>query len=358
MRYFIVGLLVGICIALSPILIHENAHEITAQWHVSLAELESIEVSRDPSLGTAHLIATPFVHSILSFARNGSLIRKTDLPDDTLFSLSGSGNYYASYRKVGDEIEFTSTSGDRLWKIASKEYPYVSPKGKIVLLLVADLSKVRFIDYNGNEIGDMSISGRMCTVISFAKKSDTAAIGFLDGSVFVISEKGKVLYSGKTPKGTIAKSIALSDNAGHLAVHYGTADKDGMLTINIVKKKTRAFALPVRHLTRTALHIGENGDIAILNGKRLILADSSGDIIATSQLADPRPGHSALVFEKGLYAISYRRSDGGSELGVFTHEGIPVFRKTFTDESFLDCDLRDGILIARGLGSMYAWHVE
>jgi len=358
MRYFIVGLLSGICVALSPVLMHENSHEIIAQWQTSLAAPETVEISRDLTHGTTHLITIPFAHSILSFARNGSLIRKTDLPADSLFSLSGSGNYFASYRKVGDDIEFSNISGERLWKIASKEYPYVSPRGRIVLLLVADLSKVRFIDYNGNEIGDRNVSARMCTAISFAKKSDTAAIGFLDGSVFVVSEKGKVLYSGKTPQGTLVKSIALSDSAGRLAVHYGNADKDGILTVNIGKNKARAFALPVRHLTRTAIHIRENGDVAILNGKRLILADSSGEVIATSQLADPRPGHSALACEKGLYAISYRRSDGGSELGVFTNEGIPVFRKTFADESFLDCDFRDGILIARGLGSLYTWHIE
>lgn len=357
MRYVIIGILAGIILGISPVFMHKNAPEIIPVFAADLTQPESVTVSPFKSLKPAN-ITVPAGTSVLSFTPEGSLATKREFPPETLFSVSRDGSYIASYQKLGEEIEFSGMNGERFWTIKSKEYPYVSRKGRIVLLLVADLSKVRVVNYNGNDLGVSDVSGKMCTSITFAKESESAAVGFLDGSVFVISEKGEIVYRGRTPNGTVVKSIALSDHASRMAVHYGTTDADGIMCVDLGKKEAENFSLPFLMHTRTAVHVKDDGRIAILGRDSFIIAEKSGDIVVKISMPPVKPGHSAISFRNGVYSLACRLNSGGSSLYLFTEDGIPVMVRPFPEESYLDVFTVNGTICARGLSSLYTWKIQ
>jgi len=357
MRYIIIGILAGALLGLSPVLMHENAHEIIPVFTADLLNPGNVAVSPSKNLSDSR-ITVPSGASILSFASSGKLAIRRDLPPETLFSVSRDGSFYASYQKVGEEIEFSSVTGERFWTIKSKEYPYVSRKGRMVLLLVADLSKVRIINYNGNDLGVSNVSGKMCTSITFAKENESAAVGFLDGSVYVISEKGEITYRGRTPQGTVVKSIALSDNAKWIAVHYGSTDTDGVLCVNLEDNEEKAFSLPFLIRTRTALHVRDDGRIAILGKDSFIIAERSGEIVVKIAVPPVKPGHAAISYDNGIYSLSCRLKSGGSSLYLFNGDGLPVLVRPFPDEQYLDNFTLNGIICARGLSSVYSWKIN
>jgi len=203
MRYFLAGILAGIILALSPIFMEHPARSVYPEWSADLTSAAKTEKSDDPLLPGETRLTEMFGESILLFTAGGFLADKVDLPTETLAALSENGKFFVSYKKVATEVSFASVTGERFWKISSMEYPHLSPNGKVILLLDADLSYVRIIDYNGNPLGIKEISGMMCTAISFAQKTDGAAVGFLDGSVTVVSEKGELLYAGHAPTGVV-----------------------------------------------------------------------------------------------------------------------------------------------------------
>ncbi|HEY1406209.1 MAG TPA: hypothetical protein VF857_06330, partial [Spirochaetota bacterium] len=187
---------------------------------------------------------------------------------------------------------------------------------------------------------------------------EAAAAGFLDGNIYVLTEKGEIAYRGKTPAGTIVKSIALSDRATRLAVHYGNTEHDGVLCVNLENKKERAFALPVRKPMRTAIHVTDSGNIAILDGEQFIISSDDGEIISKTTLPPVKEGHSAIAFSRNIYSLSFRQKKGGSALYLFTREGLPIMTRSFPSESYLDTSIRGNTVIARGLDSLYAWNIE
>jgi hypothetical protein len=357
MRYFLVGILAGIILALSPIFMERPAPSVYPEWSADLTSTAKTAQSTDTLLPVETRLTEMLGESIFIFTSGGSLADKIDLPPDTLAALSESGKFYASYKKVAEEISFASVTGERFWKINSMEYPYLSPNGKVILLLVADLSNVRIVGYNGNPLGIKEIPGMMCTAISFAHKTDSAAVGFLDGSITVVSENGELRYRGRVPSGVV-KTIALSDSAHFLAVHYGNAEKDGLFVVDMDSKKEHAFSLPSHHFVKTGLHVNDNGDVAIVNNNAFILCTKKGSITARIPLAPQRPGQSAVISDGSMYAFSYRKEEGGSALYLCTDEGTTILKKDFPMETHLDCAIRDGILTARGLASVYAWRIE
>jgi hypothetical protein len=359
MKYFIAGLFLGIACVCSPLFSKNPSIAFYPQWAADLTSSAQVEISPDPFLIKDQIVTELLGESIKQFSANGSFVSRIDLKPETLVSMSANGKYYVSYKKIGDEVEFFSTAGERFWKIHSQEYPYLSPNAKMALLLVADLSGLRFVDFNGNIQGSQPIGGRFCTALSFARKSDWAAVGFFDGTVFVVTEKGEVAFKGTVPQGNSVKSIALGDNGSALAVHYGTPEKDGlMIALKERSWKSYTFNLPVVHHTKTALCVDDEGTVALLNGDALLLSDTSGEVKARIALTPVRPGHSALVSDGRYYALTYRKKEGGSSLLICTLDGLVIMKRDFASESFLDCSIRANLLTARGLSSLYVWRAE
>jgi hypothetical protein len=370
MRYFFVGLLAGIAIAVSPVLMHTPSISLYAQWKSD--PVDPVMTSPDPEAAQNPPVITGFEGRIVSYSQNGSVLsmvipgdspsasadasKKKDSPLN--YSLSAAGGFYATYRKTGSEIEYLSLAGDRFWKIRSQQYPYLSTNGKLVLLLVADLSRIDILNNNGLTAGAGALTGRMCTVISFAKGCDAAAAGFLDGRFYVLSDRGDLIYSGSVPSGSMVKSIALSDKALRCAVHYGDGKKDGILTVNLEKKKTWAFTLPNILQTKTAVHITDDGTASIIDSTRILFFTIKGKVIADIPIDRQKPGHSVIARNGNLYLMSYRLESGGSALLASDGEGNTLMKKSFPAESALDCGFTGTTAWARGINTVYAWRAQ
>ena len=356
MQYFILGILAGLILAASPLLSHTPCISIIPDWSANLKTPEATMPS--PVSEKADPVAFPIDSQIIWLTSQGQYLSRTLLAPDTLTALGGNGANYATYRKLGSEIEYFNRAGDRFWKISSIEYPYLSYSGKLVLLLVADLSKILFIDNNGLSIGAGKVSGRTCTSIAFADSSDFAAIGFLEGSFYLVSPKGEIAFTGHAPAGMMIKTIAVSSLGESLAVHYGNADHDGIMTVDVDKNKTRPFALPLSHTTKTALHVSDNGTTAIINQNRMLITNKRGNVIADIPIQTQKPGHAAIHFDGSRYLFTYRHETGGSSLTVCSSNGVVIMNQDFPDESFLDCGFRANRIIARGITSAYSWRLE
>lgn len=369
MRYFFIGLFAGAFLSASPVFMYGSAPSLYAEWRSDLSSPQM--TSPDPACAADLKIVCGYDDRIIAYAANGSVLSTVPLQGDALaavstdkktapllYSLSGNGRFYATYQKTGSEIEFFNLEGDRFWKIRSQEYPHLSTNGRLVLLQNADLSRIDILNNNGIKAGDGIVTGRMCTVIAFAEKCDSAAVGFLDGHFYVISDRGAIIYRGSVPAGSIVKSIALSDNALRCAVHYGDGAKDGIMTVNIPKNKSYAFTLPNIHQTRTAVHISDEGEASIINVSRVLFFTIKGKVIADIPIDRQKPGHAAIHREKNLYLLSYRAEAGGSALIAADDEGNIVFRKSFPSETALDCGFTGNTAWAKGIESVYAWRME
>ena len=370
MRYLFIGIIAGIALAASPVLMYAPAPALYAQWKSDPAE--PVMTSPDPASVKPLPVVCGFDDRIVSFTQNGRILSTVvpmDSPSETpeapkkkesplYYSLSSNGGFYATYRKIGFNIEYYNLAGDRFWKIRSQQYPYLSTNGKLVLLLVADLSRIDILNNNGLTTGAGSLTGRMCTGISFAKKCDAAAAGFLDGHFYVINDRGDLVYSGAVPAGSIVKSLALSDNAARCAVHYGDGKKDGIMTVNLEKKKSWAFALPNTHETKTAVHITDEGDTSIINVSRILFFTMKGKVIADIPIDRQKPGHAAIAQSGKIRLLTWRLESGGSAFLAADEDGNQVMRKSFPSETALDCGFTGNTAWARGINTLYAWRAE
>jgi hypothetical protein len=358
MRYFLIGLITGAILAAMPLLMHTGAPALYPQWRALSASPESTQATPDTHVAGEKTFSVAYNQSILAFKPDGLLSSRHDIPADTLFSMSNDGAFYSTYRKVGNLVEFLGISGERFWSKQSQEYPYLSPHGKIAILMVADLSKIRLFDYNGNELGVKSISGVLCTAVSFAAQTDAAVIGFLDGNFYMISDKGAIVYQGKVPAGNIVKSAALSDNGTFIAVHYGSTEKDGIMVVDVAAQKAPAFNLPSRHLSKTAIYIADNGDVAICNMTMLILCDKNGNVISSINIPKQKPGQASITHTRGIYAFTFRKEEGGTAIYFLTDAGSLLFKRDLPNEPFLDCSAEGKMFYAHGTETAYAWRID
>jgi hypothetical protein len=354
MKTFFIGLTIGSFIALFPILQNSPASSVSANWSGKLRYPEQIEYSTNKlknNTFTYHLN-----QQIISLNQNGKILNKVQLAENEPIALSGNSKHYVKYQKLGKEIELYNLAGERFWKTASSQYPYLSNNAKLILLLVSDLSKIRILDNNGLEIGDKSISGRFCTSITFAKNVEAAAVGFLNGEYHVINKDGKITYSGKVPENRSIKSMALSDNAAKIVIHYGNTENDSIISLDLESKDQQIFKLPNVHVTKTALHITNNGAVSILNLSYFFIIKESAKVIHRIKTVPQRVGHNSISYANGIYATAYRTKSGGSQLIVVTESGEILLNKEFSNDSYLDCKIIDNSIIARGDQNLFCWN--
>lgn len=352
MRSILIGLLIGTIIALSPIFLYSQGPTIEPVWNVGPGTL--CPQNSTETIDPAKSIIISDEKSIRAYSLTGNPL--LEIPaNDSIFALSGNGSFYARYQKVGEEIEYSTINGEKLWKIQSKEYPVLSESGKLILLFVADQSRIRFLNFNGLETGIKSASGRLCTSTVFSQSSDSTSVSFLEGNIYVIDKNGNLIYSGTCPKGNSVKSSALSPSLNWAVYHYGNGTRDGIMTVDIINKKSEKFLLPTRHLTRTGISINDNGDVVIINNNRILLFSSDGGVIKDIPISGQLPGLAKVLQVRNMYAVSFRSKDGGCKFYLIDYNGEIITQRNFTSEPFLDLLVKGNILAARGIDSLYAW---
>lgn len=358
MKLFLNGLIIGTLISLFPILNSPSASIVYSNWHGTLSNTANIKVSPNKDLNDNKNFLIKDNKTIKLLSKNGTTKHSYTVDNDDLLSLSSNGKLFVKYQKLSNEIELCNINGDRFWKIPSTQYPYISHTGQLILLLVADLSKVRIIDYNGNEIGAKAINGRICTSISFSRDNENAAIGFLDGNFYIINKNGNIIYNSTTPKKQAIKSMSLSNNGQNLAIHYGNTKTDNILSFNLKTKKSFTFKLPNTHKTKTAIHVTNNNTVSILNKNIFLILNNSENNIKKIETISQKAGHNAIKYSNGIYGITFSNLAGGSNLIIVDKQGNILLKKQFNNDPYLDCQIKDNTILARALNNLYCYNFE
>ncbi len=354
MRYILLGVLIGLLLGFIPLMEPSGAMEFYPEWYGRIGDLQGVEKSTHPALLKSGLPPLQKDNTIWYLNADGTLVQTIAFTGKNM-AASGNGRYFVEYEKVGKSIEFLNREGERFWKSKSLEYPYLSQNGRIVLLLTGDHSRVRIMDNNGAETGAREISGRLCTVLAFSRISDASAVGFLDGSYYLLDGRGNIAASGTAPNGSIIKSLAVSNNGRYLALHYGNRSGDHLGLLDSEKKSLDTLELGSRHYTKTALHVSNSGHIAFLDHRRILITDDDCDIDFEIKIPDKRQGHAGLDLSDGLYAASFSLTTGGTQFLLFRDNGHILLSRSIPEESFLDCWIKKPVILLRGSQGLYCY---
>lgn len=356
MLYFFGGVLIGAILNiffLQPL----GGIKIYPEWHAKIDDIERIKQSRNVSAKNPARFFIKKNDSAYIIKGDGSLLLKTEIAD-YLTAFSGNGRYYIKFKKVDTDIEFYNINGDRFWKKKARDYPYLSYNGKLIFLMNGDHSRIRILDYNGNEIGENQIVGRMCTVLSFSEQSDYGGLGFLDGSYYAVDKNGKIILSGTTPSGTMVKGMAISSNGAFAVIHYGDTEKDFIKIIHIQESEYKNIRLSNVHPVKTSIYINNNGYVTIIDIDNIFHISNNGKIEYNIKIPAKRYGFSAISYNKGLYSVSYSKTDGGSKLILFKENGTILLSKEFRAESFLQSVIKKNVIFLRGSDNLYCYSIH
>ena len=352
-KFFFPGLVLGFFLNLCLFRPASGA-EIQPQWHGSIHAPHNIEKSvADPHKEISFFVKKDDTACILG--SDGSLVAQA-AAGNYLTSFSADGKYFIRFLKIGTEIEFYSflPKLERFWKIKSLEYPYLSPQGKIIFLLNSDQSRIRMIDYNGNETGDRFLSGILCTVIAFSERSDFGAAGFMSGGYFFVNPAGKVICRGNIPKGSVVKGMAVSDSGLYGAVHYGSAEKDSMRIIKIEDNDIEEVMLDEVHRVKSPLHITDKGIATIVQSSSILQLTKRGKISHRVGINPRRPGLCFISSRGAIYTIGYTQIEGESRF-VILKKGTVLYSKSFSAESFLSPVMKGELIFLRGSDNLFCY---
>lgn len=356
MKFIVPGLVIGMIVNFF-IYNLEAGTEVSPLWTGILSAPSAIQLNEDTAHSKEIIFPYQYMDNLYIVNAHG-LVSKEVKPEGGMITASGNGKYYIMYEKVGSEIQFFDISGAPYWKMKSREYPYVSYNGKLLLLLNGDQSRIRIADFNGNIIGAGEISGRLCTVIAFSSQNDYAAAGFADGSYCFINENGSIINQGSTPGLTLVKSIAVSNNAQFGIVHYGDTQNDFLMCINLNDKTSETIKLAVSHMVKCPLYISDTGEIVIIEKSKLTKYLPDGEVVFELAVPEMKEGQASINFNGGFYAISYSGLSGESYLGILRNDGTVVFFEKFINDSFLVNMFIQGVILAKGSTGLYCYSLH
>jgi hypothetical protein len=354
MRYLIAGIITGALLNMLPLFQPAGGIELYPEWYGSVQRPETIEKSGNAAAAKVALPPVLIPGSIVALSGDGA-VRQVRDTGGRLYSVSGNGRYYAAFDRTGSKIEFLSILGEPFWNIASREFPYLSRNGKLVLLLSSDHSSIRVMDFNGNLLGSGPLYGRFVTVIAFSKKADCAGVGFLDGGYYFIDKDGKVLRSGRLPDNSLVKSIAISPNGRYAAVHFGNERGDGIMIMRLDSETQHLCPLKRVHLTRTALHIADSGTVSVLDHNSIHMISRRGKITASIKVPPAKPGAASIVSAGRLYAAGYTGTEGAPRFLLYRDDGTVLYGRDFPAESFLEAAVEEDLILLRGSRSLYCY---
>jgi hypothetical protein len=354
MRYLFAGLIAG---ALAGILFFQgvSASEIAPEFYNTLSALDNI--SGVDSRKNPESFVVPMDGRVFLVDTYGNSFKKVEF-NDALIEFSGNGNFYIQYGKVSTKIELYGINGERYWQKNSREKPFLSYNGRLILLLNGDHSGIRIFDTNGNTVGAGQITGRLCTSIEFSEKNDFGACGFIDGSYHFINHDGVVINSGSAPAGSAVKGIRVSSNGKYGFVHYGSTTKDYVRVVDIADNDFDDSEIGGVHTVRTAMNITDDGRGAIFDNDKVLLFDDDCDIQYRVNVPVKRAGFSTLAFENGIYALGYTKNTGESQLVVFKDSGRIFYAKEYPGESFLSSNIKESLIFLRGSDNLFAYKIR
>ncbi len=357
MLYLLWGLILGIALNLLPLWQPANAIQFYPEWHGNLNTPGKIQTPLTSAISNTVLPPVITDNNSYVLSGNGKLLNNVSF-DKSFISISGNGKYYCRYEKVGSEVEFINSSGERFWKIQSKEYPHLSYNGKLTLLMNGDHSGIRILDINSNEIGVKRINGRFCTVVSFSKYSDFAGIGFLDGSYYIIDVNGELVKRGRFSGKSLIKGIAISSNGNFIGVHYGNNNKDNIRLIDIIENSEYTIPLIGIHLCKSYFCVTNKGGLSFIDKNRIIITGDEGRIEHIIKIPPMRAGASAIDYSNGIFLSSYTGTDGITRLLSYRSDGTVIISKEFTNEAFMSCSIMEQAILLRGSESLYCYSYE
>ncbi|MDY6968878.1 MAG: hypothetical protein SVR08_09550 [Spirochaetota bacterium] len=357
MIYIVLGIVIGFFLNLVPLWQPGSGWAIYPEWHGKIESIKSIEISKSKNLSNIKLPPVKDRSNYFILSGSGEVLYNNE-NNEYLVSISGNGEYLVKYEKTGKSIELLSISGERFWKIESREYPYLSYNGKIILLMNGDHTSIRILDYNGNAIGAKMIVGRFCTQITFSMYSDFACIGFLDGSYYLINSIGEIVSHGVMPHGSLIKGMAVNTKGDTLAIHYGNNISDSVSLIRLTDNSENRIALKNIHLTKTAMHVSEAGQLAIIDYDRIILKSITDSIEKNIKIAPQKAGVSTLNYFSGLYVVSYAKVDGEAQFIIFQNNGTILYKKVFAEEPFLESFIDKSVIFLRGSQGLFCYSFD
>ena len=353
MKFFLPAFILGAVLNLF-VVFSEAGLAVYPEFMSSIKDIEHIAPSvfiREDSPGFSLKTSS----ALLRLKRNGVL--EDAVPMSGLEGVSGNGQYYIRYAKVGTEIEFYGMR-ERFWKQKSREYPYLSYSGRLIFLLNGDQSAARVINYNGNEIGVKTIPGRVCSVISFAERGDFGGVGFVDGSFKAVGPDGSLIANSVVSDGGMVKSMAVSDNGRFVAVHGGDIKGDRVEILHTEKGRSYEYPLAHTHISKTALHISDDGRLAVLDKDALLFLGSNARLDFSVAIDEKRDGHASIKENNLAYAIGYTAKQGISKFLIITKKGKTIYKRDFPGESFLDVTVDGSLIFLRGSDSLYCYSLH
>ncbi len=355
MKIFLSGLAAGIILNIF-ILQHMGALELYPEFSIDISNTEKPEVRYGPGTSLAKFLVKKDAHAF-QVDGNGNILKRIFLEND-LAAFSGNGENFIKYRKLGTEIEYFSINGDKFWKLKSREYPYLSYNGRIILLANGDMSTVRIVDMNSNETGKKTVWGKLCTVIVFSMESDFSGFGFIDGSYHILDEKGNLITSGTAPQGSIVKSISISANGAYSAVHYGDSVNDMIRIINLENKKFTDARVREPQAAKMPLSVTGKGFVTIITSSEIVRYKNNGSIEYIIEIPPRKTGQSSIEFKEPFYTASYSLLSGGSKLIFFRERGTILLSREFPAEEYLHSSIVRDRLFVRGSGNLYCYSIH
>ncbi len=353
MKYFAIGILLGAIINFMPLFNFETGMKIFPEWSGSISTIQEIRTS--PFLKSENQeFSIDLKNSFYILSANGTLKQSRVFENEILHNLSGNGKFYITYEKIGSEIAFYNLNNDVFWKHGTPQYPYLSYNGKLVLLLIADLSGIKILDSNSNIIGAGEISGKLLNSISFTEKNDFASIGFLDGSYYALDSKGEILFSGNCEKDLSVKTTGLSSNGKFIIAHCGSTVSDSLVINDLEKQKNYRIALNDRHLTKTAVCINDDGIFSAINEDKILVSSSGSKKVMSIDIPKQIPGECSISFQNNLFFAVFR-TESGSAVYVYDKSGKVIFNKIFQGELFMQQKHAGNSLILRGTDNLYCY---
>jgi len=353
MKFFLPAFVIGAALNLL-VFFPEVGLAIYPEFTSSIEDIERIAPSvfiQDDSSAFSFKTSSALIH----LKRNGVI--EDTIPMSGLEGVSGDGRYYIRYAKVGSEIEFYGMQG-RFWKQKSREYPYLSYSGRLIFLLNGDQSAVRIINYDGNEIGVKTIAGRVCSVIVFAVRGDYGGAGFVDGSFQAVGPDGSLIASGVVSAGGMVKSMAVSDNGRFIAVHGGDVKSDHIGIFHTENGSMYEYPLAYTHISKTALHISDDGRLVVLDKGALLFLDKKAGLDFSITVDEKRDGHASIKEGDFAYAVGYTTKQGISKFLIITKKGKTIYKRDFPGESFLDVTLDGSLIFLRGSDNLYCYSLH
>lgn len=345
MKHAIIGLLIGILFAFAPVFSAETGFALLPLWNASINNIQAVE--QTPLKMSDATFAITTLNGYYQVSAYGS-VRRFVAGGESIIKPTTDGNFYVSYKRVGNEIIMSNADNEIFWKLPSAEYPYISPDGKNIILLTADGSTARIADFNGNVYANPALNGQFCTAVGFSEKGSFAGIGFIDGRYFIVNNKGQIINQGTSPDTTLIKGIAIDDTGNYAIVHSGNSRKDYLLNISIPKKKTWQHELTTCHQVKTAMAINSKGQALFLDMDTILHIDiPSRDVIAHSVIKK-RYGQSQVSVHDDTFSITYPAADGGTVWYIWQWDKGKIYSRIFFEEPFLHNMMTSNIILLRG----------